>query len=146
MDKFFRKTRRIGYNRLAGYSSAVFILVAATIFIWSDVVPWEASIRNSNYSFYATILEPLFFASAALSLSLLVLYFLPKVVFDIWWKFAVVYIPVCVLLFVLLADSGGGFGIPSFTPPDGTAMFFSALYLIITLGIIIVGLARAKGK
>lgn len=144
MEKSITSLKKMGYRKKVGTLWGVTSFVSIVLLLLLEFTPSEYFWRRISYSTFELILEPLFYATAALSLSLAVLYFLPKAVYDIWWKFAVVYIPVCIVLFTWLADSGGGFGLPSFTPPDGVAMFFSALYLIITTGIIIVGLTRAK--
>jgi hypothetical protein len=130
-----------------GYKTKVGILGTTSAIIWT--IAWVVDEVSPDFfavpiKYDSLILEPIFMFFGALSLSLLVLYFLPKMVYDMWWKFARIYIPICLLLFVWLADSGGGFGMPSLTPPEGMAMFFSALYLFITFGIIIAGFVRAK--
>ncbi len=109
--------------------------------------PYESDLLGKyclplSHNFNDLVLEPLFYASAALFLSLLILYFLPEFVYTMWWKYARIYIPVSLLLFMLLVADGGGFGVPSLTPPDGFSMFLSALYLFGFVFFVLVAYAR----
>jgi len=110
--------------------------VFLSIFLYFEVLSISIRKNLTSYNFNEFFPVPLFFASGALAISFLLLYFLPKFYYDVWKKFARVYIPVCLVLFVWLADMGGGFGMSSFTPPDGMAMFFSGLYLVLILLIL----------
>lgn len=93
----------------------------------------------SCHQLYEKIGEPLFYGMSALSVVFFVLIFVPHA-FNAWKKFAVWYVPVAALIFVVWpTSSGGGLGVaPSFIGPSATQVyqFVSALYIAVSLGII----------
>ena len=74
-----------------------------------------------------------------------VTYFLKEGVFRAWVRFAYWWIPVS-LVFIYLAGgwSGGGFGIPNVLDQESVAIIFSGLFVIISLGIVLVSWFRNR--
>lgn len=137
MNKYLRWWGSVGYREKIRTVMILFLAIAGAIWVWFELIPYSIRPDIFSYSFSEFVLVPLFFVSAALSLASLILYFRPEATFRRWWKFARIYIPACLIFFLLFASDGGGWAIPSFTPPDGVAMFFSAIFLIVTLGIVV---------
>lgn len=101
------------------------------------------SIEYISYSMMEYAIVPAFYFLLSISLSLIALYFLPERIFNSWKKFAVWYIPLAVLIFVLTADdTSSGWAVPSLTAPEDLAIIFSVLYAIVTVAIILGGLIK----
>lgn len=83
--------------------------------------------------------EALFPSSISLSLIFLILLFTKEAVFNSWKKFGVWYIPLAALLiFITPSSSGGSFGFSMGIDREGVTMFTSAIFLIVSILIIIV--------
>ncbi|MEK7613813.1 MAG: hypothetical protein AAB439_03020 [Patescibacteria group bacterium] len=83
--------------------------------------------------------DPLFYGGAALSLVFLILLFIPHA-FQKWKNFAIWFVPLATLLFVFYPDPGSGdFLSPA---PEQLFQWVSALYVLVSLGIIV----RSKFK
>lgn len=83
---------------------------------------------------------PLFTFGIALLVISSILFFRPEVVFISWWKFTRVYLPVALALIVFSSgpQGGGNFGLGSGPGMEDVVWFTAGLFLLISLGIIIV--------
>lgn len=96
---------------------------------------------NSSFCFYlyTDLGRPLFYGMAALSLVFFILLFVPKA-FSAWKKFAIWFVPLAALLFIIWpTSSGSGLGVaPSFIGPSAMEVYqwVSALYVVVSIAII----------
>lgn len=82
-------------------------------------------------------LTPIFFLFIPLFLLSLITYWMHEEVFLAWLRFTYWWIPLTILLVLMTKDSSGGFGIPDILSRESVAMIFSALFLFISLILII---------
>ena len=131
-----------------GYKKKLYIYIGITIvaFVVSMILGlyelFEVCTPFSSYTclniarFWA---EALFFSSVSLFLTFLILLFTKEAVFSSWKKFGIWYIPLAALLiFLAPSSSGGSFGFSMGIDREGVTMFISAVFLIVSILIIVV--------
>lgn len=75
----------------------------------------------------------------------LITYFMRDSVYKAWARFAVVWVPVSMLLILMTPEaSGGGFGPALSFGKSDTALIVSALFILISAGIIVVQYIRTR--
>ncbi len=67
----------------------------------------------------------------------LITYWMHEKVFRAWLRFAYWWIPLTIVLVLMTHDSSGGFGISDIVTREAVSMIFSALFLLISLVLII---------
>ena len=113
--------------------------------IMFGICPVGTSICPFKYT--NTIGQPLVLFLGSLSLIFLILLFTKEAVWITWKKFGIWYIPLAALLiFITPSSSGGSFGYSMGLDREGVTMFFSALFLIISLIIIAIKSWKLRGK
>jgi hypothetical protein len=89
-------------------------------------------------SVYKAAAEPLFLFALPLILISIILMFVREEVFRAWLHFAYWWIPTSLVLIYFAGGwSGGGFGMPNVLDQEFVSMILSALFLIISLLLII---------
>ena len=96
---------------------------------------------SSCINFYERIGDPLFYGMGALALVFLILTFVPKA-FSWWWKFAVWFIPLAIIVFVITPDPQGW--VSPIPYPETVFQWVSGFYIIVS--IFIIGAHTAKER
>ena len=87
--------------------------------------------------------------SAVFFITLIPLYFTKEAVYKAWRKFAIVYLPIAMILIAIgdTSGRGGGLGGPSMDMDrEMTTFFFSGLFLFISFILILYKSLKLRGK
>lgn len=91
--------------------------------------------------FFNNVGDPLFYGMGALTIVFIILLIIPKA-FEPWKKFAIWYVPLATLLFIIYPEPGSG---DLFSPyPEQVFRWFSILYVIISVVLIGVHFVRNR--
>ena len=121
-------------NKLLGklILGALILFVIAYHIMW-PCFPYESYFCRGEYA--DSVAQPLGIASMVLGATFFLFLFLPSLVFRIWKKFAMIFLPLA-FIWIALTNTVGGFLSPD---KEGITFFLSAIYGVITGTIILVG-------
>ncbi len=107
----------------------------------TEIYCFRRLITSSSYQY-------IFIPTLAILLSLIPLIFLKQAVYRAWRKFAVVALPIIILIIAVSPEySGSGLGGPNLgLTRETAALTFSTIFIIISLVIIIIKSIKSRGK
>ncbi len=127
--------KKVGYKKQIGIISIITIIGVVI----------ASTVASEN-----EILEDLVgYISLSILITLIPLYFTKEAVYKAWRKFAVIYLPIAIILIAIGDTSGGGGGLggPSMDMDREIAtFFFSGLFLFISFILITYKFLKLRGK
>lgn len=85
--------------------------------------------------------DPLFYGMAVLAVVFFILIFIPRA-FSAWWKFAIWYIPLAVLIFATIPAPRAWINV--YPSPDSVYRWVSGIYLAVSMGLILMVSLKKK--
>ena len=143
---------KMGYRRQLLF---LFITtVIGTVILFILTLSWETlclknRIFEGCYEFGNGVVGPTLFFCLCILVSLLPLLFLKEAVYKSWRNFAMIYIPIAIVLIMASPEYSDGFlgGGWSMTPArEETTMWLSGLFLFISLILITYKSLKLRGK
>ena len=124
-----------------GYKKQIFLLLAISVisFLIALVVLCESIPSGNCYGRWGEAGQTLGVFSITIFLLSLILLFLREEVFRAWFKFARIYIPLTLVFIFLsaLSPGGGSWGVGNNFDGEAATWFFSGLFLLISLILIV---------
>ncbi len=94
---------------------------------------WDCGNGVACFYYITRVGDPLYYGAGALGFVFLLLFLVPKA-YSLWWKFAIVYIPLAILVFLAVPEPRAW--ISPYPAPEQVYQFVGGLYVLISFCII----------